>query len=307
MKPLIIATRESPLALWQANYVKEKLQALYPDLSITLKGVTTEGDKRLDVSLSKVGGKGLFVKELEHLLLSGEADLAVHSMKDVPMHLPEGLTIACLLARAEVEDVLVSRLPIQRLTDLPEGAIVGTSSLRRQSQCLAIRPDLTIRFIRGNLGTRLRKLDEGEFDAILLAAAGLNRLGLDKRISFCFSCDQFLPAVGQGALGLECREDDEDLKTLLKPLNDQVTEDCLQAERTMNQVLGGTCQSPIAGFATYQEQQLWLRGLVGMPDGQIIYRAEAKGERQMAKLLGKKVAESLLLQGAKTIIEQSCL
>lgn len=275
MKQLVIATRESALALWQAEHVKARLQALYPDLEIQLLGMTTQGDRILDVTLNKIGGKGLFVKELETALAEGRADLAVHSLKDVPMHLPEGFALAAILQREDPRDALVSN-HYASLEALPAGAVVGTSSLRRESQLRARFPHLVVKPLRGNVQTRLRKLDEGEFDAIVLAAAGLKRLGLTERIRLELSPEQSLPAVGQGALGIEIRADREDVLALLAPLNDAETAACVTAERAMSRALGGSCQVPLGGYAELQHGMLTLRAFVAEPDGRVVYTAQAQ-------------------------------
>lgn len=300
-KTLKIATRQSPLALWQANYVKTRLAELYPKLDVMLVPLVTKGDIILDSPLAKIGGKGLFVKELEQALLNGEADIAVHSMKDVPMQFPEGLTLAVICPREDPRDAFVSNR-YKSLEDLPLGAIVGTSSLRRQCQLKQLRPDLQIHSLRGNVGTRLSKLDQGDYDAIILAAAGLIRLTQEKRITSYLDITKSLPAVGQGAVGIECRIDDEATQKLLAPLADAITTYCVNAERAMNNHLQGGCQVPIAGFATISENQLHLRALVGSIDGTQILRAEAINTIENAEALGVQVAESLLKQGADRLL-----
>lgn len=303
MKQLVIATRESALALWQAEHVKARLQALYPDLEIQLLGMTTQGDRILDVTLNKIGGKGLFVKELETALAEGRADLAVHSLKDVPMHLPEGFALAAILQREDPRDALVSN-HYASLEDLPAGAVVGTSSLRRESQLRARFPHLVVKPLRGNVQTRLRKLDEGEFDAIVLAAAGLKRLGLTDRIRLELSPEQSLPAVGQGALGIEIRADREDVLALLAPLNDAETAACVTAERAMSRALGGSCQVPLGGYAELQGGMLTLRAFVAEPDGSVVYAAQAQAPAAEAEQLGQQLAAQLSEQGAAAIIAQ---
>ncbi len=303
MKQLVIATRESALALWQAEHVKARLQALYPDLDIQLLGMTTQGDRILDVTLNKIGGKGLFVKELETALAEGRADLAVHSLKDVPMHLPEGFALAAILQREDPRDALVSN-HYASLEDLPAGAVVGTSSLRRESQLRARFPHLVVKPLRGNVQTRLRKLDEGEFDAIVLAAAGLKRLGLTDRIRLELSPEQSLPAVGQGALGIEIRADREDVLALLAPLNDAETAACVTAERAMSRALGGSCQVPLGGYAELQGGMLTLRAFVAEPDGSVVYAAQAQAPAAEAEQLGQQLAAQLSEQGAAAIIAQ---
>jgi len=299
---LRIATRNSPLALWQAEEVRRRLEALHADLAVELVSMTTRGDQLLDSPLSKIGGKGLFVKELEQGMLAGEADIAVHSMKDVPMELPEGFALPVIMEREDPHDAFVSN-KYTGPDELPEGAVVGTSSLRRQSQLMARYPHLEIRFLRGNVNTRLRKLDDGEYDAIILAAAGLKRLEFHARITAILTPEQSLPAVGQGAIGIECRADDARVKALLAPLADTDTTDRVTAERAMNHRLNGGCQVPIAGYALLEGDALWLRGLVGSPDGRQIFRAEARGPRSQADAIGRGVAEDLLAQGADTVLK----
>lgn len=299
---LKIATRQSPLALWQAEHIRARLQQQYPKLSIELVTFVTQGDKILDTPLAKIGGKGLFVKELEHALLDGRADLAVHSMKDVPMQLPDGLTLATICEREDPLDAFVSN----RYTDfemLPQGAVVGTSSLRRRSQILAVRPDLDLQDLRGNIGTRLAKLDNGDYDAIILASAGLKRLGLTERIRHTLAADMSLPAVGQGALGLECRTDDVRVLTYIASLNDEATACCVRAERAFNAKLEGGCQVPIAAFAQLSQGQLHIEGRVGAPDGHPLLKAQLKGSVQDAALLGEQLAEQLLAQGAGELLQ----
>ena len=301
-KTLKIATRQSPLALWQANYVKDRLQQLYPDLTIELVPMVTKGDVILDSPLAKIGGKGLFVKELENALLTKEADIAVHSMKDVPMQFPEGLGLAVTCQREDPRDAFVSH-SYRTFAELPQGAVVGTSSLRRQCQLKALRPDLDIRSLRGNVGTRLSKLDNGDYDAIILASAGLIRLGLADRIASFIDVEQSLPAAGQGAVGIECRTDDAQVQALLAPLADAETTYCVLAERAMNNHLQGGCQVPIGGYAVLQQGQLYLRALVGDIDGSRIIRAEGKSAVENAEVLGVKIAEQLLAQGADKILQ----
>lgn len=301
-KTLKIATRQSPLALWQANYVKDRLQQLYPDLIIELVPMVTKGDVILDSPLAKIGGKGLFVKELENALLNKEADIAVHSMKDVPMQFPEGLELAVICQREDPRDAFVSH-SYRTFAELPQGAVVGTSSLRRQCQLKALRPDLDIRSLRGNVGTRLSKLDNGDYDAIILASAGLIRLGLADRIASFIDVEQSLPAAGQGAVGIECRTDDAQVQALLAPLADAETTYCVLAERAMNNHLQGGCQVPIGGYAVLQQGQLYLRALVGDIDGSRIIRAEGKSAVENAEVLGVQIAEQLLAQGADKILQ----
>ena len=281
-KTLKIATRQSPLALWQANFVKDRLEQLHSHLTVELVPMVTKGDVILDSPLAKIGGKGLFVKELEHALLEKRADIAVHSMKDVPMSFPEGLGLYVICKREDPRDAFVSNTYCT-LSDLPQGAIVGTSSLRRQCQLKQLRPDLDIRSLRGNVGTRLSKLDAGEYDAIILASAGLIRLGLAKRISSFIETEQSLPAAGQGAVGIECRTDDAEVQALLAPLADAETTACILAERAMNTHLQGGCQVPIGGYAVLQDDEIYLRALVGDVDGSLILRAEGKSTVENAE------------------------
>ena len=298
-----IATRKSPLALWQANYVKAELEKNYPGLQVELLPMTTRGDKILDSPLAKVGGKGLFVKELEEALLRNEADLAVHSMKDVPVEFPDGLCLATICQREDPRDAFVSN-HFASIDALPSGARVGTSSLRRQCQLRARRPDLQVLDLRGNVNSRLAKLDAGDYDAILLAAAGLKRLGLEARITALLECGESLPANGQGAVGIECRSNDTELLTLLSRLEDQCTRQRVMAERAMNRSLQGGCQVPIGAYAELQGDELWLRGLVGSIDGQRILRAEIRSPASDAETLGEKVAEALIAQGADKLLAE---
>lgn len=301
LRPIRIATRKSALALWQAEYVKARLQEAHPGIEVTLVPMVSRGDKLLDSPLSKIGGKGLFVKELENALLADEADIAVHSMKDVPMDFPEGLGLFCICEREDPRDAFVSN-NYASLEALPQGAIVGTSSLRRQAQLLARRPDLVIHFLRGNVNTRLAKLDAGEYDAIILAAAGLIRLGFASRIAHNLSVEHSLPAGGQGAVGIECRTADTDLHALLTPLHHDDTAARVIAERAMNKHLNGGCQVPIACYAVLEDDILWLRGLVGQPSGTLTLSADARAPRGEAEALGIRVAEQLLVQGAAEIL-----
>lgn len=296
-----IATRQSPLALWQAQYVQQRLMAAHPGVQVELLPMVTKGDIILDTPLAKVGGKGLFVKELELAMLENRADLAVHSMKDVPVDFPEGLGLVTICEREDPRDAFVSNL-YNSIDELPQGAIVGTSSLRRQCQISARRPDLIIRSLRGNVGTRLGKLDAGEYDAIILAAAGLKRLNLDDRIRQALPAEISLPAVGQGAVGIECRLDDHELITLLQALNHADTDVCVRAERAMNTRLEGGCQVPIGSFAVLEGNQLWLRGLVGSPDGHHMVVGERRGPRENAVQMGISLAEELLDGGARDIL-----
>jgi hydroxymethylbilane synthase len=299
---LRIATRNSLLARWQAKHVATRLRERHPGLRVELVGMTTRGDRLLDTPLAKVGGKGLFVKELEQGLLDGRADLAVHSMKDVPVDLPPGLCLPVLLARADPRDAFVSHR-YAHPDQLPPGSRVGTSSLRRQCQLLARYPNLRISDLRGNVDSRLAKLDAGQYDAIILAAAGLHRLGLGERITACLEPELSLPAIGQGAIGLECRADDGEVLALIQPLDDATTHTCVRAERALNARLQGGCQVPIAGYAVLEgEQPLWLRGLVADPAGRQVLRAERRGPAADAESLGRALAEALLQQGAATLL-----
>jgi hydroxymethylbilane synthase len=298
---LRIATRSSPLALWQAEEVSRRLKALYPDLDVQLVTMKTKGDKILDAPLAKVGGKGLFVKELEAGMLAGDADIAVHSMKDVPVEFPEGLELALIMEREDPHDAFVSN-KYNDLSELPEGAILGTSSLRRQTQINEKYPNLTINWLRGNVNTRLKKLDDGEYDAIILAAAGLKRLGFEDRIRSTLPAEVSLPAIGQGAIGIETRSDDDAVKSLLAPLAHDETTRRVLAERAMNETLNGGCQVPIAGYALIEGDQLYLRGLVGEPDGSKVLRAEIRGPASDPAALGVKLAQDLLAQGAGEIL-----
>ncbi|MGH1485522.1 MAG: hydroxymethylbilane synthase [Cellvibrionaceae bacterium] len=299
---LRIATRKSALALWQAEYVKARLESIHSGLTVELLPMSSRGDKILDVPLAKVGGKGLFVKELEHALLQNEADIAVHSMKDVPMEFPDGLGLSVICEREDPRDAFVSNR-FSRLDELPPNAVVGTSSLRRQCQLLAKRPDLEIKFLRGNVNTRLAKLDAGEYDAIILASAGLIRLEMSERISEYIEPEVCLPAGGQGAVGIECRNDDKNTLSLLAPLNDNTTAECVLAERAMNRRLEGGCQVPIACYAIHQsDNQLWLRGLVGDPDGSQLISHDVTGKPTEAEAMGISLAEKLLSDGAGAIL-----
>ncbi|ALM51021.1 hydroxymethylbilane synthase [Halomonas huangheensis] len=305
MSTLRIATRKSQLAMWQAEYVRDRLLEIHPDLEVELVPMSTRGDRILDTPLAKVGGKGLFVKELEEAMLDGRADIAVHSMKDVPMQFPESLGLSVILAGAEPTDALVSNR-WSCLDELPEGARVGTSSLRRGLQMREARPDFEVISLRGNVQTRLAKLDADEFDAILLATSGLKRLGLGERIRQELPPEVCLPACGQGALGIECRMHDAELVSLLTPLDDLQTATRVRAERAMNTRLEGGCQVPIGGHAVFEDEgrTLWLRALVGTPDGTRVLRAEGRGSVDEPELLGLRVAEDLLEQGAGEILAE---
>ncbi len=303
-RTLTIATRESALALWQANYVRDALQQAHPGLEVELLGMTSRGDQLLDVPLSKVGGKALFVKELETALLDGSADIAVHSMKDVPMEFPEGLGLGVICEREDPTDAFVSN-HYDSIAALPEGSVVGTSSLRRECQLRARRPDLEVRFLRGNVNTRLRKLDEGEYDAIILASAGLLRLEFGERIRHRMPPEESLPAGGQGAVGIELRNEDHEALAMLRTLHCETTAARVTAERALNRRLEGGCQVPIACYAEFNaEGDLWLRGLVGQPDGRRVLRAEATAAVADAEALGVGVAEALLAQGAAEILAE---
>lgn len=298
-----IATRRSALALWQAEHIKAQLQHLHPGLSVELVGIKTRGDKILDVPLAKIGGKALFVKELEEAMLDGRADLAVHSMKDVPMTFPENLGLVAICERGDPTDAFVSN-HFNNVDELPDSAVVGTSSLRRQAQLQAYRPDLRIRTLRGNVNTRLSKLDAGEFDAIVLATSGLRRLGFDERIRYELPDSICLPAVGQGALGIECRLDDQALIDMLNPLVHADSRDRVLAERALNTRLEGGCQVPIGAYAVLEGDELYLRGLVGSPDGSRIIHTEGRAHRSEGEALGIRLAEDLLAQGAGAILAE---
>lgn len=302
MNILKIATRQSPLALWQAEHIRARLEALHANLKVELVTFVTQGDKILDTPLAKIGGKGLFVKELEAALLDGRADLAVHSMKDVPMALPEGLSLAVICEREDPLDAFVSNT-YNSFDELPQGAKVGTSSLRRKCQILKQRQDLEIIDLRGNVGTRLSKLDAGNYDAIILASAGLKRLGLAERIRHTLEPVVSLPAVGQGALGLECRSQDQAVLDLILPLMHAETNSCVRAERAFNAYLEGGCQVPIAGYATLENGQIHLEGRVGSVDGQTLLKAQQVGLPEQAEQLGVKLAQDLLAQGAGEILK----
>lgn len=296
-----IATRNSPLAMWQAEHVAALLSELHPGLQVEIIGMKTRGDKLLDSPLAKIGGKGLFVKELEAGMLAGTADIAVHSMKDVPMAFPPGLHLPVIMARENPCDAFVSNT-YQSLDELPDGAVVGTCSLRRQTQLLTRYPHLKTKDLRGNINTRLGKLDNGDYDAIILAAAGLMRMGFTARMTAVLTPEQSLPSVGQGALGIECRVDDERVYELLMPLKDNDTDVRVRAERAMNTRLNGGCQVPIAGYAELAGGNLRLRGLIGYPDGSALYRCEKSGSVNDAESLGVAVAEDLLAQGGDKVL-----
>jgi hydroxymethylbilane synthase len=301
VKVIRIATRKSPLALWQAEHVAAKLEKAFPELKTELVSMVTQGDKILDTPLAKIGGKGLFVKELEQGMLAGTADIAVHSMKDVPVEFPKGLHLAVVLEREDPRDAFVSNR-YSSLNDLPSNAKIGTCSLRRQCQLKEQFPEAKILPLRGNVNTRLAKLEADEFDAIILAAAGLKRLGMENKITQCLDTTVSLPAIGQGAIGIESRCDDDEINQLLQALYDEETTIRITAERAMNARLNGGCQVPIAGFAEVRGQQLFMRGLVGNPDGSIIYRIERSGDIKDAAEIGTKVADELLNQGADKVL-----
>ena len=300
-KKLVIASRESMLAMWQAEHIKGRLKALYPDCEVEILGMTTRGDQILDRTLSKIGGKGLFIKELEQALQDGRADLAVHSIKDVPMELPEGFALAAIGERASPFDAFVSN-QYARLEEMPEGTIVGTSSLRREAQLRAKFPHLTIKPLRGNVQTRLSKLDNGDYDAVILAAAGLQRLGLEGRIREILSPADSLPAAGQGALGIEIAARRTDLADILRPLNHEETAACVTAERALARALGGSCQVPLAAYCVMEDGLLTLNGLVGHPDGSVIIEASAQAPAAYADALGRAVAKRLADDGAEELI-----
>ncbi|UJF23455.1 hydroxymethylbilane synthase [Shewanella sp. OMA3-2] len=297
-----IATRKSPLAMWQAEFVKAELERIHPSLIVELLPMSTKGDVMLDTPLAKVGGKGLFVKELEVAIMEGRADIAVHSMKDVPVDFPEGLGLQVICEREDPRDAFVSN-SYKTIQQLPQGAVVGTSSLRRQCQIRAARPDLVIKDLRGNVGTRLAKLDSGDYDAIILAAAGLIRLKLAQRIASFISAEESLPANGQGAVGIECRTNDERVTNLLAPLEHLETRYRVLAERAMNTRLEGGCQVPIGAYAEIVGDTLTLRGLVGNPDGSQVITGQVVGDKTHATELGQALADDLLSRGAKAILD----
>ena len=298
---LRIISRNSPLAMWQAGHVQERLRAAHPGLDVNISGVTTTADRFLDQPLSALGGKGLFVKELEQELLDGRADLAVHSMKDVPVLLPDGLQLPVILQREDVRDAFISDR-FGSLDELPQGARVGTSSLRRRSQLLALRPDLEVLELRGNVGTRLQRLEGGQLDAVVLATAGMLRLGLGARVRELLDTDRMLPAIGQGALGIECRAGDQRVQALIGVLNDVPTAQCVQAERAVNRTLFGGCHVPIAGLACITAAGLELEALVGTLDGRRLLRDRILGAPAGAEQLGRELGARLLDQGAAEIL-----
>lgn len=298
-----IATRKSPLALWQANFVKDQLLAIHKDLSIELVPMVTQGDVLLDSPLAKIGGKGLFVKQLEHAMLNNQADIAVHSIKDIPAQFPEGLMLATICQRDEVRDAFISN-KYDNLDSLPDGAVIGTSSLRRQCQLRAKYPHIQIKDLRGNVSTRLAKLDNNEYDAIILASVGLKRLGLNNRIKQFIETDLILPAVGQGAVGIETRVDDKAIMDLLAPLDDKNSRICILAERAMNQYLQGGCQVPIACYSQLNNGVLTLQGLVGRVDGSKVIKSMLQGNASQTEELGCKLAKQLLERGAAEILQE---
>lgn len=300
---IVIATRESRLALWQAEHVKSRLEALYPACRVELLGMTTRGDQILDRPLAKVGGKGLFVKELESALLDGRADIAVHSMKDVPMTLPPEFRLAAISARETPFDAFVSNR-YDSLEDMPPGAVVGTSSLRRESQLHIRYPYLAVTSLRGNLDTRLRKLDEGQYDAIILAAAGLKRLGLGDRVRAVLSAEVSLPAAGQGALGIECLARREELVRWLEPLHDPASAGCVSAERALSRALAGSCEVPLGAYGEFHDGRIQLRGFVALPDGSRMIQAESEGPLDDAERIGLTLADALRAQGAAEILAE---
>ncbi|MWP62765.1 hydroxymethylbilane synthase [Gilliamella sp. Pas-s25] len=298
-----IATRKSPLALWQANFVKQQLLAAHPHLTVELIPMVTKGDILLDSPLSKIGGKGLFVKQLEQAILNNQADIAVHSIKDIPVEFPKGLTLATICKRDDVRDAFISN-KYSNLNELPNGAVIGTSSLRRQCQLRAKYPHLKIKDLRGNVGTRLAKLDNYEYDAIILASVGLKRLALEDKIKQYIDTSLILPAVGQGAIGIETRTDDKQILEILSVLDDKNSRVCIQAERAMNKALQGGCQVPIACYSQLNNEVLSLQGLVGRIDGSKIVKIALTGDITEAEKLGQELAKRLLEQGAKTILQE---
>jgi len=300
---IIIASRESRLAMWQAVHVQGRLSSLNPGAEVVILGMTTKGDQILDRPLAEIGGKGLFIKELEVAMEEGRAHLAVHSMKDVPMVMPEGFVLAAISARENPRDAFVSN-KYAGLDELQAGAVVGTSSLRRESILRAKYPQLVIKSLRGNLDTRLRKLDAGEYDAIILAAAGLIRLGLENRIKSVLTAEQSLPAPGQGALGIELVDGDATMAVVVAPLNDAETAHCVKAERAFSRALGGSCQVPLGGYAIIDGGQLWLRGFVATADGKEMVAGELRGNPADDEALGRQLAETLRARGADAILQK---
>lgn len=303
IKKITIASRESPLAMWQAKHIKTQLNLLYPDLTIQIKGFKTQGDIILDKSLATIGGKGLFIKELEQALLNKDADLAVHSMKDLPMDIMEDFQLAAITKREDPRDALISEL-YNSFDDLPAGSVVGTSSLRRQSQIKAKYPHLEIRPLRGNLQTRLNKLKKGDYAAIILAAAGLIRLGLKEKITMFLETNISIPAVGQGALGIEILSGNEELHTLIKPLNDENSARCVLAERMVSRSLAGSCTVPLGAYAFIEKESLIINGFVATPDGNHFIHAETKGDKAQFYSLGESLSQLLIDQGAKELLSE---
>ena len=303
IKKITIASRESPLAMWQAKHIKTQLNLLYPDLTIQIKGFKTQGDIILDKSLATIGGKGLFIKELEQALLNKDADLAVHSMKDLPMDIMEDFQLAAITKREDPRDALISEL-YNSFDDLPSGSVVGTSSLRRQSQIKAKYPHLEIRPLRGNLQTRLNKLKKGNYAAIILAAAGLIRLGLKEKITMFLETNISIPAVGQGALGIEILSGNEELHTLIKPLNDENSARCVLAERMVSRSLAGSCTVPLGAYAFIEKESLIINGFVATPDGNHFIHAETKGDKAQFYSLGESLSQLLIDQGAKELLSE---
>jgi len=303
IKEIRIATRQSRLALWQTEYVADTLRRTHPGIDIEIIPMTTRGDEILDRSLAKVGGKGLFIKELETAMLEGRADIAVHSMKDVPWDMPDGMIIGAVLQRADPGDAIVARKKADSLSALPEGAHVGTSSLRRQAQIRNVRPDLRVSPVRGNVETRLRKLDQGDFDAVILAAAGLKRLGLGERITGRLTMEECLPAVGQGIIGIECRDQDQEILEALRAVEHSGTRRCINAERSLARELGASCESPIAAYGEVRDGELFLKGMVALPDGSRMVRAMVRGGATDGRELGRELAADLRAQDAEEILE----
>ncbi len=301
LKKLIIASRESPLAMWQAEFIKKLITEMHPTIEIIIKSFKTQGDILLNKSLATIGGKGLFIKELEHALLERKADLAVHSMKDLPMDIPEEFKLIAISKREDARDAFISNI-YDSLKDMPKGAIVGTSSLRRQSQIKSKYPHLVIKPLRGNLQTRLKKLDEGRYGAIILAAAGLIRLNLKKRIRQFISPSESIPAVGQGALGIEILSDNKILTDLLSSLNDRDTARCVLAERTVSRSLAGSCTVPLGAYASINNDTFTIKGFVAKPDGSEIIRAEKHGSKSDFYILGEALSKTLIAKGAKKIL-----
>lgn len=298
-----IATRQSRLALWQTEYVADTLRRAHPGIEIEIIPMTTRGDEILDRSLAKVGGKGLFIKELEVAMMEDRADIAVHSMKDVPWDLPDGMRIGAVLQRADPGDAIAAKPGLDSLAKLPEGARVGTSSLRRQAQIRHVRPDLQVEPVRGNVETRLRKMDEGEFDAVILAAAGLKRLGLGERITGRLEIEECLPAVGQGIIGIECKSSDEAVLEALRAIEHTKTRYCLEGERSVAAQLQASCESPIAAYGELRDGELFLRGVVAKPDGSTLLRGQVRGASTDARRLGKELVADLRNQGAQELLE----